>query len=122
MNRSVSKLLSFPCKTAEILSSPIPVSMLGFGRGVRFPDSSLLYCIKTRFHSSRNLSQSHPTLHSELPHPASSPLSIIISEHGPQGPVSPICQKLSFAPRRTILSEGIPVKSFHSFSASSSFS
>src|SRR3990170_27916 len=59
----------------------MPVSMLGLGRGVSFPELSLLYCMKTRFHSSRNLSQSHPTAQEGLPQPAPSPWSIKIPEH-----------------------------------------
>ena len=72
-NISVSKFVFLCCMTAVILSSPIPVSMLGFGRGASAPDSSLLYCMKTRFHNSRYLSHSHPTLQSDLPQPKSSP-------------------------------------------------
>ncbi len=33
VNRSVSKLLTFPCTTAATRSSPIPVSIDGFGSG-----------------------------------------------------------------------------------------
>src|SRR5208283_663658 len=120
VKRSVSKLFLLPCKTAVILSSPMPVSILGLGRGVRVPNSSRLNCMNTRFQSSKYLSQSHPTPQSVFPHPTSSPWSMIISEQGPHGPVSPICQKLSFAPSLTILLWGRSVSSFHSFSASSS--
>src|SRR3990172_7541120 len=90
LKRSESKLLLTFCATAESLSSPIPVSMLGFGSGASFPSASLLYCMNTRFHTSINLSQSHSTLHSGLPHPIPSPWSMCISEQGPHGPVSPI--------------------------------
>src|SRR3972149_1893977 len=94
--------------------------MLGLGRGVRLPFASLLNCMNTRFHNSRNLSQSHPTLQSGLPHPTSAPWSTSISEQGPHGPVSPICQKLSFSSSLVILSFGIPVTSSQRASASSS--
>ena len=46
--------------TAAILSNPIPVSTEGFGNGDMSPLSFLLYCIKTRFHISTNLSPSSP--------------------------------------------------------------
>jgi len=46
------------CKQA-ILSNPMPVSMLGLGKGVILPLASRLNCINTRFHISRNRSQSH---------------------------------------------------------------
>src|SRR3989338_7745793 len=99
--------------TAVSLSSPIPVSMLGLGRGVNLPFRSLLYCMNTRFHISRNLSQSQPTLQVFLPQPTSSPWSMIISEHGPHGPVSPIAQKLSFSPSLTMRSFDMPVSFSH---------
>src|SRR4030043_1876767 len=117
---SESKFVLLCCKTAVILSSPIPVSMLGFGSGVSLPDSSLLNCMKTRFQSSKYLSQSHPAMQSGFLHPKSPPWSMMISEHGPHGPVSPICQKLSFAPSLAILSSGSPINSDQSFTASSS--
>ncbi|OQC26079.1 MAG: hypothetical protein BWX71_01585 [Deltaproteobacteria bacterium ADurb.Bin072] len=80
-------------------SRPIPVSMLGAGSGVRVPAESRLNCMNTRFQISRYRSQSHsPALHSGLPHPTVGPWSRMISEHGPQGPVSPMAQKLSLSP------------------------
>ncbi len=107
------------CITVAILSSPIPVSILGFGRGVSLPVLSLSYCMKTRFHNSLHLSQSHfPIPHSGASHRSSSPLSMKISLQGPQGPISPMLQKLSFSPNLTILSAGIPVISCHSLKAS----
>ncbi len=114
LKRSVSKLLSTPCITAETLSSPMPVSILGLGSRERLPSSSLSYCIKTRFHNSHHLSQSHfPIPHSDAPQLRSSPLSINISLQGPHGPVSPILQKLSFSPNLIILHEGMPAISCH---------
>src|SRR4029079_3179120 len=64
------------------------------------------YCIKTKFHTSRNLSHEHPGAHSFLPQPILGPRSTKISVHGPHGPVSPIAQKLSASPRREIRSLG----------------
>src|SRR3989338_5349735 len=94
--------------------------MLGFGNGASLPLASLLYCMNTRFHTSINLSQSHSTLHSGLPHPIPSPWSMCISEQGPHGPVSLILQKLSFSPSLTILLAGIPIFLFQILNASSS--
>src|SRR3990172_6763249 len=121
LKRSESKLLLTFCTTADSLSNPIPVSILGFGNGVSLPLASLLYCMNTRFHTSINLSQSHSTLHSGLPHPIPSPWSMCISEQGPHGPVSPILQKLSFSPSLTILLAGISLFSFQIFNPSSPF-
>src|SRR6266576_2340183 len=42
------------------------------------------------------------------------------SEHGPQGPVSPICQKLSLSPRPKMRLSEMPVTWRHSLRASSS--
>ena len=50
------------------------------------------------------------------------PRSMWISEHGPHGPVSPICQKLSLSPRRWMRSIGTPTCSCQIASASSSLS
>src|SRR5690554_6660079 len=95
--------------------------MLGLGRGVMFPFSSRLYCINTKFQISNQRSQSHsPIAQTSASHFLSSPLSIRISLQGPQGPVSPIDQKLSFSPNRNILSLGTGVNSCHKLKASSS--
>ena len=51
--------------------------------------------------------------------PYSGPRSMYISEHGPQGPVAPACQKFSERGSRTIRSSGTPV-CFQSSIASSS--
>ena len=48
-NKSVSKLLIFPCKTAASRSRPVPVSTEGLGRGFSLPLVSRLNCMKTRF-------------------------------------------------------------------------
>ncbi len=120
VKRSQSKLLNFPCRTAATRSSPIPVSMEGFGNGVIAPDSSRLNCMNTRFHSSRKRSQSQPTAQSGRSQPCSGPRSMWISEQGPQGPVSPMAQKLSASPRRTILPAGKSLISCQSRNASSS--
>src|SRR5665648_687196 len=106
-NKSVSKSVSVFCKTEVILSKPKPVSIFCLGKGVNEPSSSRLYCINTKFHNSRYLS-STPT-----PPPSFdaffSPKSIYISEHGPQGPVGPTFQKLSFSPNLTILFSERPI-------------
>ncbi len=75
-------------------SSPMPVSMEGRGRARRSPGPTCSYCMKTRFQNSRNRSPSSSALPGGPPG-SSSPWSKKISEHGPQGPVSPIAQKLS---------------------------
>ena len=107
-NKSVSKSVSAFCKTEAILSKPNPVSIFCFGKGVNEPSSSRLYCINTKFHNSRYLS-STPT-----PPPSfdafSSPKSMYISEQGPQGPVGPTFQKLSFSPNLAILFSGTPIR------------
>jgi hypothetical protein len=44
------------------------------------------------------------------------PAQIVVdSEHGPQGPVSPICQKLSFSSRRKMRLLGTPATFCQSF-------
>ncbi len=86
--------------------------MEGLGSGVIFPDSSRSYCMKTRFQSSRYRSQSHVPMPQFGPQAISLPWSMMISEHGPQGPVSPMDQKLSFSPMRTIRPVGTPIISF----------
>ena len=79
--------------------------MLGLGKDDKVPLSSLLNCIKTKFHISKNLPQSHSTVHFFKlgQFTPSFPKSYIISEHGPHGPVSPIDQKLSLSPNLYIL-------------------
>ena len=54
--------------------------------------------------------------------PNAGPRSMWISEHGPHGPVSPICQKLSLSPSRWMRSSGTPTCSCQIASASSSLS
>ena len=117
MNKSVSKLLVLPCRTVDILSRPIPVSIDGFGRDSLFLFESCKYCIKTRFHISTNLS---PSSFFEPGGPPSteSPWSKKISEHGPQGPSSPIDQKLSSVEILIILLSENPETFFHISSAS----
>ena len=58
--RSVSKIVETPCLSAATLSSPMPVSMFFLGSGTSEASPCLSYCMKTRFQSSRNLSQSQP--------------------------------------------------------------
>ena len=67
------------------------------------PSSLRLYWIKTRFQNSINLAQPPLTQHlwpwTFFLSQRSGPRSICISLQGPQGPVSPISQKLSFLPK-----------------------
>ena len=99
------------------------MSTLGLGRGSRVPSSRRLYCMKTRFQSSNQRSQSQaPMAQTGASHRCSSPRSKTISLQGPQGPVSPISQKLSFRPSPTIRSGGRPAISCQSSKASRSSS
>ena len=87
----------------------MPVSMQGAGRGVSRPLASRSYCMKTRFQISSHRSHSHSTPRHVRPavssaHGRALPWKKWISEHGPQGPVSPIAQKFSFAPSSRIRS------------------
>ena len=119
---STSKIELVPCIMQARRSSPSPVSILGCGRSVYDPSSSLLNWVNTRFQNSVYLSQSQPGLQSGLPHPCSSPLSKYISEQGPHGPPVPISQKLSSLPSLTIFSSGRPIMLCQRSNASSSFS
>ena len=100
-------------------SRPMPVSIEGRGSGRRSPGATWSYCMKTRFQNSRKRS---PSSSAEPGGPPAipAPRSMKISEQGPQGPVSPICQKLSEVPMRMILSSGKPAIRFQSEAASSS--
>ncbi|KZC02996.1 hypothetical protein AU375_00709 [Methylobacterium radiotolerans] len=100
-------------------SRPMPVSIDGRGSGFRTPGSSCSYCMNTRFQNSRKRS---PSSSGEPGGPPCSagPWSMKISEQGPHGPVSPICQKLSEVPIRMILSSEKPAIFFHRPAASSS--
>src|SRR3989339_1151401 len=78
--------------------------------------------INTRFHNSINRAQPPFTVQLCpgtfcLSH-RSGPRSICISLHGPQGPLAPISQKLSFLPNARTRSGLIVVNLVHSFSAS----
>ena len=75
-------------------SKPMPVSTFFAGSGENVPSGFALNSMKTRFQISMH--SGDPALTSD---PAVSPFgvrSMCSSEHGPQGPVSPIIQKLSF--------------------------
>jgi hypothetical protein len=79
-------------------SKPMPVSTCLAGRGVSLPSGPRLNWINTRFQisitrASSALTRSPPFL--------SGVRSMWISLHGPQGPLSPISQKLSFLLPRT---------------------
>ena len=56
-------------------SSPIPVSIEGFGSFFMSPLRERSYSMNTRFHISRYLSQSHPTAQVGCLHPTSGPRS-----------------------------------------------
>ena len=107
----------FFCRTLTTRSNPIPVSTCFCGRSCSLPFSSRLYWIKTRFHSS--ITSSIPALTSSALQPPSV-RSMCISEHGPQGPVSPISQKLSFSSNFNTCDGSISVSDFHRLYASSS--
>ena len=87
-------------------SSPAPVSMFFLGSSVRAPSASRLYCMKTRFQISTK--RSSPPNFGPPSAPYAAPLSMKISESGPQGPVSPMAQKLSSSPMRWMRSAGKP--------------
>ena len=77
-------------------SKPMPVSIFLLFNGRNVPSVSALNCMNTRFQISMQYGE--PALTSEPPVSPFSVRSMWISEHGPQGPVSPIIQKLSFLP------------------------
>jgi hypothetical protein len=91
--------------------------MLGSGRGTSAPSARWSNCMKTRFHSSMNLS-SEPTA-GPPPAPKLSPRSQKISLDGPHGPVSAMRQKLSSS-SRWMRSSGTPTRSRQIAAASSS--
>src|SRR3989339_14024 len=103
-NSSVSKLDFAFWITVASLSKPIPVSIFFCGRFFKEPSACLSNWVKTRFQTSRYLSQSQPGPQIDFPHPLPMPVSYNISEQGPQGPVSPICQKFESLPSFMILS------------------
>ena len=75
--------------------------------------------MKTRFQISSQRSQSQATPRHFRPacssaQGMSSPWKKWISEQGPQGPVSPMAQKLSLAPSLWIRSAGHALRFFHS--------
>ena len=102
-------------------SRPSPVSIDGLGSSVRVPSGAWLYCMKTRFQNSMNRSPCG-SCSGPPSGPNAGPRSMWISLHGPHGPVSPICQKLSLSPRRWMRSIGTPTCSCQMASASSSLS
>src|SRR5438477_611662 len=90
----------------------MPVSIEGLGRAVIFPDASRLNCMKTRFQISSQRSHSqagprHVPPDCSRAHGSSSPWWKCTSEQGPQGPVSPMAQKLSFSPRRRLVNSRV---------------
>ena len=97
----------------------MPVSMPFRSNGEYLPSSFLWNWMNTRFHISMNLPQSQSRPQSGLPHPYFGPRSMCISEHGPHGP-TPISQKLSSLPLRTILEASTLIFLFQISKASSS--
>ena len=83
----------------------MPVSMLRAGSGSRWPSAMRWYCMNTRFQISITcgsdwFTRSRPGM-PEAAFSSAVRMSMWISEQGPQGPVSPISQKLScLLPRR----------------------
>ena len=90
-------------------SRPMPVSMDGEGSGRRTPSGPWSNSMKTRFQSSTKRSLPCSIRRKGSPASMSSPRSKWISEQGPQGPVSPMAQKLSFLPKRKIRGSGTPI-------------
>ena len=97
------------------------MSMFFFGSGVREPSGAWSYCMKTRFQNSMNRSP-WGSVAGPPSGPNAGPRSRCSSLHGPHGPVSPICQKLSLSPIRWMRAIGTPTRSCQICSASSSLS
>jgi hypothetical protein len=102
----------------------MPVSTWRAGSGLSEPSSWRLNSMNTRFQSS--MKRSLPAL---TPRPLSAPSrgsvpgpprSMWISVQGPQGPVSPISQKLSFFEKGRTCDGSMSVRSRHRRAASSS--
>jgi hypothetical protein len=97
---------------------PAPVSTDGLGSGTRVPSACRSNCMNTRFQISRNRPLQRPSTNASVENSCRS-VSVhspfasggnfqsrvrgrevdVDLEHGPHGPVSAICQKLSFSPR-----------------------
>ena len=75
-------------------SKPMPVSTWRAGRGENVPSGLALNWMKTRFQIS--MQRGSPWLTNWPSVVPRGVRSTWTSEHGPQGPVSPIIQKLSF--------------------------
>ncbi|CAB4912516.1 unannotated protein [freshwater metagenome] len=109
---------ALPCSTARIRSIPAPVSTLRVGRSLSSPDSPRKCWVNTRFQISTNRF-SASSFAGPPSGPCSGPKSKKISVEGPQGPVSPISQKLSLSSRWILLGSR-PTTSVQMPSASSS--
>ncbi len=99
-------------------SKPIPVSICLSGNDSKDPLAFLLYCMKTKFQISTTCGWSAFTndFPSTFAFSSAERISTWISLHGPQGPWSPISQKLSFLfPIKILSSE---MKDFHKSYAS----
>ena len=100
----------------------MPVSTCFAGSSESLPPASRLYWMKTRFQISMKRAQPPFTSQrcaTSCLSQAAGPRSMWISEHGPQGPVSPISQKFSSSKRLT-RSRPMSVTSSQSAAASSS--
>ena len=123
VHKSVAKLSSLPWMTWQIRSSPMPVSTCWAGSSVSLPVASRLYWMKTLFQISITRGSS-PLTGARRPAARSASISAcglrstLISVHGPHGPVSPISQKLSLAPKKWTWSSGRPATSFQMAAAS----
>ena len=115
-----------PLSTAHSRSSPMPVSTDGLGSGRRSScRRTCSNCMNTRFQISTQRSQSqagpwHLRPAASSAQGMSSPWWKWISLHGPQGPVSPIAQKLSLSPSEMTRSSPTPATFCQSARASSS--
>ena len=98
MEASFEKSVKFfvVAKMPATLSSPMPVSIFLLLSGSNVPSGRALNCMNTRFQIS--MQRGEPALTSAPPVSPFGVRSMWISEQGPQGPVSPIIQKLSFLP------------------------
>ena len=87
-------------------SNPIPVSTCLAASGEKVPSAFALNWMKTWFQIS--MQRGEPALTSFRPSasPSEARRLTLISEQGPQGPVSPIIQKLSFFEPRTMWVSG----------------
>ncbi len=87
-------------------SKPMPVSTCFAARGEKVPSWLALNWMKTWFQISMQRGELALTSVRPLASSSEGIRFRWISEQGPQGPVSPIIQKLSFLPPRTMWTSG----------------